>query len=355
LSGPEAKAPPRAVIFGCSGPRLSPAERRFFTEADPLGFILFHRNCKDAAEVGRLVAALRAAVGRADAPVLIDQEGGRVQRLKPPLWPRHPPAAAIGRLAAADPEAGARAAHLNARAIAATLAPLGISHCAAPVLDLAIPGADAVIGDRAFSGDPALVARLGRAAAEGFLAGGIVPIVKHLPGHGRTRVDSHRALPVVEEPLAVLEASDFAPFRALADLPWGMTGHLVFTAIDPARPATQSPVVVSEVIRGAIGFEGVLVSDDLSMEALAGSIEERAGLAIAAGCDLALHCNGTMAEMERVAAVAPRIGEATCRRLARAAAWARLPAGGEPFALAADVEGLLAAAWSPVTVARPLG
>jgi len=314
---------PRAAIFGCAGPALTSWEAGFFAETDPFGFILFGRNCEAPDQIRALVAALRDCVGRADAPVLIDQEGGRVVRLKPPHWRAAPPAEVFGQLALLNPPAAVDAARDNALLIAAELAALGIDVDCAPVLDLRYPSAHDVIGDRAFGADPELVAALGRAACEGFLAGGVLPVVKHVPGHGRARVDSHHALPVVEAPLAELERSDFAPFHALADAPWAMTGHVVYTALDDVRPATTSPLVIGEVIRGTIGFAGVLVSDDLSMQALSGGLGERARDALAAGCDLALHCNGKPEEMRAVAAAAGPLGPESLARIAAARAQLR--------------------------------
>jgi len=340
-----AARPPLAVVFGCRGQALGKNERRFFRDADPLGFILFRRNCREPARLDRLVGDLREAVGR-NAPVLIDQEGGPVQRLRPPHWPNDPAAARFGRLAERDPVAAEEAVRLLTRAIAADLARHGITVNAAPVLDLAVPGASAVIGERAFGADPDTVARLGRAACEGYLAGGVLPIVKHLPGHGRAPVDSHLDLPVVTADRGTL-AADLAPFRALADMPWAMTAHVVYTALDPARPATLSPSVIADVIRGEIGFDGVLVSDDLCMGALTGTPGERAAAAVAAGCDVALHCNGRLREMVQVAAAVPPLGEAALARLARAEAARRgsVEAGpADSAALRSRVAALLAAA-----------
>jgi beta-N-acetylhexosaminidase len=321
----------KAVLFGCAGAVLTAEERRFFREADPFGFILFRRNCDTPAQLATLVADLRDAVGCA-APVMIDQEGGRVARLRPPHWPAFPTAGRFGALAAIDVEAAEEAVRANATAIALTVGAAGIDVVAAPVLDLDLPGADrTVVGDRAFSGDPVLVARLGRAMAEGLLDGGAMPVVKHLPGHGRSRVDSHVALPLVEADLDTLDRTDFAPFRALADLPWGMTGHLVFTALDPDHPVTQSPTAIRDAVRGRIGFDGVLCSDDLSMGALAGPLPERARRALAAGCDLALHCNGDLAEMQAIAEVIPAIGAETAARIARGEALRR-PTSDQPVA-----------------------
>jgi beta-N-acetylhexosaminidase len=305
---------PLAIVLGCAGERLTADERRLFADADPLGFVLFRRNCVSPDQVRGLVAEFRAAVGREDAPVLIDQEGGRVARLRPPHWRAYPAPAEIGALS--DP-AALEAARLAARLIAEELAALGITVDAAPVLDLPVSGADPVIGDRAWGTEPARVAALGRAVCDGLLAGGVLPIVKHIPGHGRARVDSHRDLPRVEAARAVLAQTDFAPFRALADMPWGMTAHIVYTAIDGTAPATLSRPVIESVVRGEIGFDGVLVSDDVSMGALAGSYAERTRRAIDAGCDLVLHCNGDMAEMAEIAAAAPPLSPAAEARIAR--------------------------------------
>jgi beta-N-acetylhexosaminidase len=315
---------PAAAILGCAGPRLTRDERAFLADADPLGFILFKRNVKNAAQVRALVDELRAAVGRADAPVLIDQEGGRVQRLQPPAWRAAPAPARFGALAARDPELAKTAAWTNARLLAHELADLGLTVDCLPCLDLPGPGAHDVIGDRAFAEDPDTVAALGRAVCDGLLAGGVLPTVKHIPGHGRATVDSHAALPRVEAAHGALAAHDFAPFRALADQPWAMTAHVLYTALDSERPATTSPTVIDGTIRGAIGFDGVLVTDDLSMKALGGGFRDRAEAALAAGCDLVLHCNGDRLEMEAVmqgtgalqGRAAERVAAAEARRIA---------------------------------------
>jgi beta-N-acetylhexosaminidase len=306
-----------AAIFGCAGTQLGAPERRFFARADPAGFILFARNVENPPQLRALTGELRQAVGR-DAPVLVDQEGGRVQRLKPPHWRAAPPPGRFGDLAARDPAGAALAVRLNARLIGAELAAVGIDTVCAPSLDLRLPGAHLVIGDRAFSGDPATVAALGRAACQGFFEAGVTPVVKHMPGHGRSRVDSHLRLPVVEAPLAELESSDFRPFRELADMPLGMTGHLLIRAVDAERPATISSRVIAEIIRGRIGFKGVLITDDLSMEALAGPVQARAAAAIAAGCDIALHCNGRLEEMEAIAGALPALAPEARAQLAAA-------------------------------------
>jgi beta-N-acetylhexosaminidase len=304
----------QAVIFGCAGPSLGDDEAGFFRRAEPWGFILFGRNVVSPNQVRTLVEALRASVGRPDAPVLIDQEGGRVARLGSPHWRPYPPARAYADIAARDPVLAREMAWLGARLIAHDLAALGINVDCAPVLDTPAAGAHEIIGDRAYGETPDMVALLGRAAMEGFLAGGVAPVIKHIPGHGRAMADSHEALPVVRASRAELEAIDFAPFRDLADAPMAMTAHVVYAAIDDARPATLSPVVIEQVIRGAIGFAGLLMSDDLSMRALNGGLAERAGGALDAGCDVVLHCNGDPAEMAAVAGASrPLAGKAAAR------------------------------------------
>jgi beta-N-acetylhexosaminidase len=289
------------VIYGCEGPALTESERRFFGEAQPWGFILFARNILDREQVRRLAADLRACVADKNAPVLIDQEGGRVARLGPPLWKSRPPAARFGALCVHSAENAREAAYLNARLMANDLSELGISVDCAPVLDVPVEGADAVIGDRAFSRDPAVVIDLGRAVLDGMLDGGVLPVMKHIPGHGRATADTHKVLPHVTATAEVLSASDFVTFRSLNHCPLAMTAHVVFDAIDPQRPATTSPKLIRDVIRGEIGFEGVLISDDLSMDALKGPLAVRAKAALFAGCDIILHCNGKMEEMEAVA------------------------------------------------------
>jgi beta-N-acetylhexosaminidase len=313
--------PPAApVILGCAGPALDDWERGFFRDADPAGFILFARNCETPDQVRALTAALRDTVGRADAPVLIDQEGGRVARLRPPHWREAPPARRFGELLSRSEAAAVAATRLNATLIALELSDLGVTVDCAPMLDVPAAGSHDIVGDRAFSADPAAVALLGRAMADGLIDGGVLPVVKHVPGHGRARADSHVGLPVVDAGRDALEAVDFAPFRALADLPCAMTAHVLYTALDPDRPATTSPDIIAEVIRGWIGFDGLLVSDDLSMNALDGSLRDRAVAALAAGCDIALHCNGDRAEMAAVVEGAGAPSEASRARLTRAVA-----------------------------------
>ena len=307
--------PPAAVIFGCAGPSLSDDERRLFAEAQPFGFILFARNCEAPDQVRALVTSLREAVGCADAPVLIDQEGGRVQRLNPPHWRTAPAARRFGELARRDLDAARAATRLNFHLIADELAELGIDVDCVPVLDVPQPGAHDVIGERAFDVAPEIVAALGQAACAGLRDGGVQPVIKHIPGHGRAEADTHFALPVVTAPIDALRATDFAPFRACADAPWAMTAHVTYQAIDE-RPATFSPRVIDRVIRGEIGFEGLLLCDDLSMAALEGEIDARAADVLAAGCDLVLHCNGDLDEMRRVASVTPPLSAAAQARAA---------------------------------------
>ena len=311
---------PRAFITGLSGLTLTADERAFLREARPWGLILFKRNIQDKTQVTDLIKeALEELV--ADAPVLVDQEGGRVQRLGPPHWPAYPAGAAYGRLYDRDAGAGLTAARLGARLIAADLAQLGINVDCLPLADVPVSGADRVIGDRAYGETPAKVAAIAAAIAEGLAAGGVLPVLKHIPGHGRANADSHEKLPVVHAPRATLEASDFAAFRPLKKLPLAMTAHVVFTAIDPVLPATTSATMIGEVIRGLIGFDGILMSDDISMGALSGSIAERTRAAIAAGIDVVLHCNGKLDEMQAVAAAAPELaGDASRRAVAALAA-----------------------------------
>lgn len=322
--------PTRAFITGLAGLRLTPEERSFLRAADPWGLILFRRNVENPAQLSALVSTFRESVGW-NAPVLIDQEGGRVQRLAAPHWPTYPAGAAYGELYDLAPATGLAAARLGARLIAVDLSALGIDVDCLPLADVPAEGADPVIGNRAYGDTADKVAALAGAAAEGLLAGGVLPVVKHIPGHGRGTADSHKRLPKVEADRNALEAIDFAPFRALKDLPLAMTAHIVFTAIDPIAPATTSPAMI-EVIRGSIGFDGALMSDDISMGALAGSIEARTRATIAAGCDLVLHCNGRLKEMREVAEAAPVLSGEAERRTTAALAARREP---EPIDLAA--------------------
>ena len=291
---------PLSVVFGCSGPVLTDAERAFFRETQPLGFILFQRNCETPAQVKTLVADLQACVAHPDAPVMIDQEGGRVARLKPPHWPEFPPAKVYADLFAKDKEAGLEAAQLGGRLIAHELSALGIAIDCAPVLDVPQPGADPIIGDRAFGPDVATIQATARAFMDGLKAGGVSAVIKHIPGHGRALVDSHKDLPRVSACADDLENTDFAPFKTLHMAPWAMTAHVVYEALDADHPATTSATVIEQIVRRQIGFRGVLLSDDLSMKALSGGFAERAADCLGAGCDVALHCNGEMAEMTEV-------------------------------------------------------
>lgn len=315
----------RAFITGVSGFQLESAERDFIREAAPWGFILFKRNVQSPAQVLALVDELREAAGRADVPVLIDQEGGRVQRLGPPHWPVYPPGATFGRLYDVDSALGLTTARLSARLIADDLAQLGITVDCLPLADVPVEGADAVIGDRAYGAGPDKVAAIARAVTDGLEQGGVLPVLKHIPGHGRATADTHVRLPMVDTPENELDATDFAAFRLLADLPMAMTAHVVFSAIDPAHPATTSATIIERVIRGRIGFQGLLMSDDVSMNALAGSIAERTRAIVAAGCDVVLHCNGKLDEMQAVAAETPELSGMALARAERALA-ARRPA-----------------------------
>ena len=289
------------AIYGCGGLILSADERAFFRELRPWGFILFGRNVQTPDQIRTLVRSLRETVGDASAPVLIDQEGGRVARLKPPHWHERPAAARFGALHVKNPEAAREATYLGARLIAHDLAGLGINVDCLPVLDVPVAGAHDIIGDRAFAHAPTTVIDLGRAQIEGLMEGGVLPVMKHIPGHGRAGADSHLALPRVEAGIEELSASDFVTFRSLDLCPMAMTAHVVYDSIDPQRPATTSPKVIRDVIRGEIGFDGLLMSDDLSMQALDGPLDVRARAALFAGCDVVLHCNGKMDEMKLVA------------------------------------------------------
>jgi len=322
----------RAFICGVSGVDLSGTECRFLREADPWGLILFQRNVDSPEQLRRLIERFREVVGRDDAPIFVDQEGGRVQRLRPPQWPSYPPGCEYGRIYDGDRARGLAAARLAGRLIAADLAALGISVNCLPVADVPVSGSDAVIGDRAYGLTAVKVAAIAAALAEGLCAGGVLPVVKHIPGHGRATVDSHVRLPTVDADRAMLERTDFAAFRALNHLPLGMTAHVVFSAIDPAAPATFSATIVNEVIRGSIGFDGVLMTDDISMGALAGTMTARVRASIAAGCDIVLHCNGRADEMQLVAAEVPLLQGEAARRAAAALAVRRPP---EPIDLAA--------------------
>jgi beta-N-acetylhexosaminidase len=313
---------PKAFICGCAGVALSWEERAFLREIDPWGLIVFRRNVEDRDRLRYLIGSFRECVGRADAPVLVDQEGGRVQRMAPPRWRAYPAAGVIE--AGLDPSEAETAARLVARLIAYDLSEVGITVDCAPVLDVAEPETHAVIGARAFSHRPDRVAAMGRAFAEGLLEGGVVPVVKHMPGHGRAQADSHHELPVVDATRKELER-DFLPLAKLRDLPMAMSAHVVFPALDPLRPATASRIVIQEIMRGAIGFDGLIMSDDVSMKALRGPFDERAQAIFDAGLDIVLHCNGELNEARAVASVAPELSGESLRR-AKAAIAARVVA-----------------------------
>lgn len=305
-----------SVIFGCSGTSVSEDEHAFFREVRPAGFILFARNVETPNQLATLIEDLRASVDNSQAPVLIDQEGGRVQRLRPPYWRDAPPAARFAALYGVNPGGGLEAARINAKLQAKDLLALGITVSCAPVLDLRIEGAHDIIGDRAFGTTPDQVSELGRAVCEGLLEGGVLPIIKHIPGHGRAKEDSHLALPRVAADLSTLRDQDFRPFAALSQAPWAMTAHIVYEAIDSDNPATQSPAVV-KLIRQELGFDGLLISDDLSMKALQGDYRFRAERSLGAGCDLALHCNGAFQEMQSVAEGCTELAGEALSRLER--------------------------------------
>lgn len=340
----------KPVIFGLSGETITADERAFFRDAEPAGYILFKRNIVDGTQLRALTDDLRALAGCDDLLIMIDQEGGRVARMKPPVWPAFPSAEPFDRLYAVAPSSAIAAARANARAIAATLGEAGISVDALPLLDLRLDGQSDIIGDRALGADPMQVAALGRAVLEGLRAGGVVGIVKHMPGHGRATVDSHLGLPVVTASAEELEA-DIAPFRQLSWAPMGMTAHIVYTAWDADRPASLSPVVIGDIIRGRIGFDGLLLSDDLDMKALfrdemgAADMGTLAAGVVAAGCDLALNCWAKMDDMVAIANALPEIGAESRARLDRAmASVADGPDGAELETVLATRDALLALA-----------
>ena len=331
----------RAFITGVSGLTPTHDEREFIRAERPWGFILFRRNIETPPQVSVLVSELRDLVGDADAPVLIDQEGGRVQRLGPPHWPVYPPGAVFGALYDIDSQLGLTAARLSSRLIAADLADLGINVDCLPLADVPVQGADAVIGNRAYGTDPNKVARIARAVTDGLEQGGVLPVLKHIPGHGRATADSHFRLPTVDTPRSELERTDFAAFQPLSDLPMAMTAHVVFSALDPVHPATTSATIIEQVIRGAIGFQGLLMSDDVSMNALAGSIAERTRAIVAAGCDMVLHCNGNLAEMREVAAVTPGLTGRALQRAEQALAARKPPLAFDRQAARAELDALV--------------
>lgn len=318
---------PRAVVFGVAGTALSADEKAFLRDADPLGFILFARNCEAPDAIRGLTADLRSTVGRTDAPVLIDQEGGTVMRLRPPIWHDAPAAETLGNLYQNEPQRGVDATRALGAMFGAALLDLGIDVDCAPVADLGRPETTAAIGTRSYAASPQSVATLARAMADGLLQEGCLPVIKHIPGHGRAKVDSHRVLPHVDADLETLQSEDFAVFQALCDLPLGMSAHVVFEAIDPDAPATISRTVIDQVIREYIGFDGFLFSDDIVMSALNGSPAERAHDVLSAGCDAVLHCSGDLSEMVSVAAAVPPLTQASSSRWSKAQS-ARIPKSG---------------------------
>jgi beta-N-acetylhexosaminidase len=331
----------RAFITGVSGLELTATEREFIRAERPWGFILFKRNVETPEQVIRLLHDLRGTVGEPDAPVLIDQEGGQVQRLRPPNWPLYPAGAAFGNLYDIDPALGISAARLSARLIAADLADLGVTVDCLPLADVPVPGADAVIGDRAYGAEPKKVAAIARAVTDGLEQGGVLPVLKHIPGHGRATADSHLRLPTVDTPKKELERTDFAAFQPLADLPMAMTAHVVFSALDPVHPATTSATIVEQVIRGVIGFQGLLMSDDVGMNALAGSFAERTRAVFAAGCDVVLHCSGKLDEMREIASETPELSGRALERARQALASRRAPQPFDRVAARAELDALI--------------
>jgi beta-N-acetylhexosaminidase len=337
----------KAFITGLAGTRLSDAERDFIRAERPWGFILFRRNIDTPAQVAALTKELRDALGEVDVPILVDQEGGRVQRFRPPNWPLYPAGAAFGQLYDINPALGLTAARLSARLIADDLAQVGVTVDCLPLADVPVPGADNVIGDRAYGNDPHKVAAIARAVTEGLEQGGILPILKHIPGHGRATADSHLALPVVDSPKNELESIDFAAFKPLADLPMAMTAHVVFSAYDAAQPATTSATMIERVIRGLIGFQGLLMSDDVGMNALAGSIAERTKALLAAGCDMVLACSGEPEEMQQVARETPELSGKALARANAALASRQAPKPFDRHAARAELDGLIGRLGAP--------
>lgn len=332
----------KAMILGAAGKALTAEERSFFRDERPWGFILFARNIGEPEAVRDLCASLREAAGNAQAAIFIDQEGGRVQRLRAPLAPDYPSGETLGRIHQADPDLGTRAAWLMSRLHAVDLRRLGIDADCLPVLDIPVEGASSVIGDRAYGRDVEIVSAMGRAAIDGLLAGGVLPVMKHIPGHGRANVDSHHELPRVDTAREILESVDFEPFRRLRDCPMAMTAHVVYTAIDDERPATTSARVIAEVIRGSIGFDSLLMSDDVSMQALSGDFATRTDAILAAGCDVVLHCNGKLEEARAVAERTPALAGKALERAAAALSLRDRHAPAEEATLRADFAACLA-------------
>jgi beta-N-acetylhexosaminidase len=325
----------QAAIYGVEGTELTRDERAFFADADPAGFILFRRNCECRDQLVRLTSALREVSGRPEVPILIDQEGGRVARMRPPEWPAFPPGEAFDRLYQLAPSSAIEAARSNARALGLMLNEVGVNVDCLPMLDVRQPGATDIVGDRALGSDPMQVSALGRAILDGLHSAGVLGVIKHMPGHGRALVDSHKELPIVladEEDLTI----DLEPFERLRGAAMGMTAHVVYTAWDPERPGSQSPVVIHDIIRERIGFDGFLMSDDIGMEALSGDHGQRAAACVEAGCDVALHCDGKMENMLLVADAVPALSPEGEARLARAMALTFTPQDGMDFAAAVE-------------------
>ena len=325
----------QAAIYGIEGTELTRDERAFFADADPAGFILFRRNCECRDQLVRLTSALREVSGRPEVPILIDQEGGRVARMRPPEWPAFPAGEAFDRLYQLAPSSAIEAARSNARALGLLLNEVGVNVDCLPMLDVRQPGATDIVGDRALGSDPMQVSALGRAILDGLHSAGVLGVIKHMPGHGRALVDSHKELPIVladEEDLAV----DLEPFERLRGAAMGMTAHVVYTAWDSERPGSQSPIVIQDIIRERIGFDGLLMSDDIGMEALSGDHGQRAAACVAAGCDVALHCDGQMENMRLVADAVPALSQEGEARLARAMALTFTPQDGMDFAAAVE-------------------
>jgi beta-N-acetylhexosaminidase len=337
----------KAFITGLAGTKLNDAERAFIRAERPWGFILFRRNIDTPAQVAALTNEIRDVLGEADVPILVDQEGGRVQRFRPPNWPLYPAGAAFGQLYDIAPALGLKAARLSARLIADDLTKVGVTVDCLPLADVPVVGADDVIGDRAYGNEPLKVAAIARAVTEGLEQGGILPILKHIPGHGRATADSHLALPVVNTPQSELESIDFAAFRPLADLPMAMTAHVVFSAYDSAQPATTSATMIERVIRGLIGFQGLLMSDDVGMNALAGSIAERTKALLAAGCDMVLACSGEPEEMHQVARETPELSGKALDRAKAALASRQAPRPLDRDAAQAELDELIGRLGAP--------
>jgi beta-N-acetylhexosaminidase len=337
----------KAFITGLAGTQLSSAERDFIRAERPWGFILFRRNIDTPAQVAALTNEIRDAIGEVEVPILVDQEGGRVQRFRPPNWPLYPAGAAFGQLYDIDPALGLRAAQLSAQLIADDLTKVGVTVDCLPLADVPVPGADDVIGDRAYGNEPKKVAAIARAVTEGLELGGILPILKHIPGHGRATADSHLALPVVNTPKNELESIDFAAFKPLANLPMAMTAHVVFSAYDAAHPATTSATMIEQVIRGLIGFQGLLMSDDVGMNALAGSIAERSKALLAAGCDMVLACSGEPEEMHQVARETPELSGKALARAKAALASRQAPKPFDRDAARAELDELIGRLGAP--------